>query len=164
MNEHLIPALDIPEQLRRAISDIDISAYNAAKHRIGTVLTSLAPHLVKRPVAFRVPRIADDKLSETEWRLFSDEEAARQDAENKGTDYQGLYVRDGSAIVSEWEPIETAPKDPDATFLVCAVGDERGPFVVRASILWQARKAGTPSHLGLSHLTHWMPLPAMPVT
>jgi hypothetical protein len=63
---------------------------------------------------------------------------------------------------NEWKPIETAPKEPEATFLVCAVGDDRGPFVVRADIMWQARKAGTPSHLGLSYLTHWMPLPAMP--
>lgn len=61
-----------------------------------------------------------------------------------------------------WQPIETAPKDPEATFLVCAVGDDRGPFVVRSDIMWQARKAGTPSHLGLSYLTHWMPLPEMP--
>ena len=36
----LSPA-DIPEQLRRAISDIDISAYNAAKFRINTVLAAL---------------------------------------------------------------------------------------------------------------------------
>lgn len=65
-------------------------------------------------------------------------------------------------LVGDWKPIEAAPKDPEATFLVCAIGDDRRPFVVRADIMWQARKAGTPSHLGLSHLTHWMPLPAMP--
>jgi len=61
-----------------------------------------------------------------------------------------------------WQPIETAPREPEAAFLVCAVGDPRGPFVVRSDILWQARKSGTPSHLGLSYLTHWMPLPAPP--
>ena len=119
-------------------------------------------YLVKRPVAFRVPRVVDDKLSETEWQLFDDERSARAEAYAKGAGYQGLYIRDGAAVVGEWEPIETAPKEPDATFLVCAIGDARGPFVVRADILWQARKAGTPSHLGLSYLTHWMPLPAMP--
>jgi hypothetical protein len=119
-------------------------------------------YLVKRPVAFRVPRAVDDKLSDTEWQLFADEKAAYEEAEAKGCDYQGLFVRDGTALVAEWEPIEMAPKEKDAMFLVCAVGDDRGPFVVRSDILWQARKAGTPSHLGLSYLTHWMPLPAMP--
>jgi hypothetical protein len=118
--------------------------------------------LAKRPVAFRVPRIVDDKLSDTKWQLFTDEEAAHAEAEAKGCDYQALFVRDGTALVAEWEPIETAPKEKDAMFLVCAVGDDRGPFVVRSDILWQARKAGTPSHLGLSYLTHWMPLPAVP--
>jgi hypothetical protein len=58
----------------------------------------------------------------------------------------------------KWQPIETAPKD--GTFLVCAVGDSRGPFVVSGTILWRAREAGTPGHLSLHHLTHWMPLPA----
>jgi hypothetical protein len=53
---------------------------------------------VKRPVAFRVPRIIDDKLSTTEWQLFTDEEAAYREAESKGCDYQALFVRDGTAI------------------------------------------------------------------
>jgi len=119
-------------------------------------------YLVKRPVAFRVPRIVDDKLSDTKWQLFTDEEAANAEAEAKGCDYQALFVRDGTAILGEWEPIETAPKEKDAMFLVCAVDDDRGPFVVRSDILWAARKTGTPHHLGLSHLTHWMPLPAPP--
>jgi len=47
----------------------------------------------KRPVAFRVPRVVDGVLSATEWQLFSDEEAARAEAEAKGCDYQGLYAR-----------------------------------------------------------------------
>lgn len=119
-------------------------------------------YLVKRPVAFRVPRVVDDRLSDSEWQLFADEKVAHDEADAKGCDYQGLFVRDGTAIVAEWEPIETAPKEPDAMFLVCAVGDDRAPFVVRADIMWQARKAGTPHHLGLSYLTHWMPLPAPP--
>ena len=122
-------------------------------------------YLVKRPVAFRVPRADPSTAGEmygVEWRLFGDEDAAREAAYDIGVEYQALFVRDGTAIVAEWEPIETAPKDKDAMFLVCAVGDRRGPFVVNAGILWQARQSNTPSHLGLSHLTHWMPLPATP--
>ncbi len=51
----------------------------------------------KRPVAFRVHRAIDDRLSTTEWRYFTDEAQAYAEAEALGTDYQGLYVRDGSA-------------------------------------------------------------------
>ncbi len=124
----------------------------------------MIPILVKRPVAFRIPRADADSagttLSETDWRYFSDEEAAYKAAEALGADYQALFVRDGSAIVAEWSPIEYAPKNPEATFLVCTAGDPREPFVVRADILWRARKALTPDHLNLSRLTHWMPLPA----
>lgn len=116
--------------------------------------------LCKRPVAFRVPRMVDDTLSDTEWQLFGDEKAAYDEAEAKGCDYQALFAREGTAIVAEWEPIGSAPTD--GLFLVCAVGDDRGPFVVNGQILWAARKEGTPSHLGLSHITHWMPLPAPP--
>jgi hypothetical protein len=124
-------------------------------------------YFIKRPVAFRVPRAdsaADGTTtSTTEWRLFSDERMAHEESEAiGGVGYQALFVRDGTAIVGEWQPIETAPKD--GSFLVCAVDDDRGPFVVSAQILWMARKENTPSHLGLSHLTHWMPLPASPVS
>lgn len=126
----------------------------------------MIPILVKRPVAFRIPRAsavsAGTTLSEVDWRYFSDEEAAYKAAEALGAEYQALFVRDGAAIIAEWSPIEYAPKGPGETFLVCALGDDRGPFVVRADILWQARQSGAPSHLGLSHLTHWMPLPAPP--
>lgn len=59
------------------------------------------PVLVKRAVAFRIPRIVDDKVSTTEWRYFSDEEQAYKEAEALGIDYQALYVRDGSAIVQD---------------------------------------------------------------
>jgi hypothetical protein len=123
--------------------------------------------LCKRPSAFRIPRAdsatAGQTISKTEYRYFTDEAEAYKEAEALNIDYQALFVRDGTAIVAEWEPIETAPKEKDALFLVCAAGDDRGPFVVRSDILWQARKAGTPSHLGLIHLTHWMPLPAPPI-
>jgi len=121
--------------------------------------------LAKRPVAFRIPRADHDTagttLSEKEWRFFADEEAAYKAAEALGTDYQALFVRDGEAIVAEWEPIGSAPTD--GSFLVCAAGDDRGPFVVSGQILWMARKENTPSHLSLSYVTHWMPLPAPPL-
>lgn len=120
--------------------------------------------LCKRPTAFRIPRADPETggttLSKTEWRYFDDEEAAYKEAEALGTDYQCLYVRDGT-VVAEWEPIGSAPTD--GLFLVCAVGDDRGPFVVNGQILWVARKENTPSHLSLHHITHWMPLPDPPV-
>lgn len=121
-------------------------------------------YFVKRPVAFRVPRADPSTAGEmygTEWRLFQDEQAAHDEAEALGVEYQALFNRDGTAIVAEWEPIGSAPTD--GLFLVCAVGDDRGPFVVSGQILWMARKENTPSHLGLSYVTHWMPLPAPPL-
>lgn len=47
---------------------------------------------VAKPVAFRVPRVIDDKLSKTEHRLFKDEDEARQAATEIGADYDGLYL------------------------------------------------------------------------
>ena len=122
----------------------------------------MASILCKRPVAFRIhrtdPDTAGTTISKTEWRYFTDEETAYNEAEQLGENYQCLYTRDGTAIVAEWEPIASAPVD--GLFLVCAVGG--GPFMVSGQILWMARKENTPSHLGLSHVTHWMPLPAPP--
>mgnify|MGYP001561535373 CR=1 FL=1 len=124
-------------------------------------------YLVKRPVAFRVPRTdpatAGETLSVTEWRLFNDEEAAYTEAAQLGTDYQALYARDGAAIVAEWETIETAPQGDDDFFLVCGLYDERRPFVMRGTILKMARLGNTPSHLSMHYLTHWMPLPTPPL-
>jgi hypothetical protein len=57
-----------------------------------------------RPVAFRVPRADPSTAGEmygTEWRLFGDEEAAREAAYDLGVEYQGLYVRDGSTVTSQ---------------------------------------------------------------
>ena len=62
----------------------------------------------------------------------------------------------------EWQPIETAPTGEDDFFLVCGVGDERSPLVIRGTILETARRPNTPSHLHLHWLTHWMPLPPKP--
>jgi hypothetical protein len=62
-------------------------------------MSANAPVLIKRPVAFRVPRAdpvtGGQTISATEWRLFNDE------AEAIDVDYQALFVRDGTAIVAE---------------------------------------------------------------
>jgi hypothetical protein len=68
---------------------------------------------------------------------------------------------DGVALQG-WQPIESAPVGDDDFFLVCGVGDDRSAFVVRGSILKNAHKANTPSHLHMHWLTHWMALPAPP--
>jgi hypothetical protein len=47
---------------------------------------------VARPVAFRVPRVVDDRISKTEFRLFDDEDEARRAACDIGADYDGLYL------------------------------------------------------------------------
>lgn len=127
----------------------------------------MTPILIKRPVAFRVQRMADygTTLSKTEWRYFADEAEANREADTVGADCQALYIRDGTAIVAEWEPIETAPKGEDDFYLVCSNRDLRAPFVVRGSILWgawSARSPTAPAHLSLDYLTHWMPLPPKP--
>lgn len=66
--------------------------------------------------------------------------------------------------MSEWQPIETAPTGDHDFYLVCTTDpdDPRSAFVVRGSILASARKTGTPKHLSLGYLTHWMPLPPKP--
>lgn len=119
-----------------------------------------APYFVKRPVAWRVKALYND------WQLFDDEEVANKHAIYCSPDakVEALYIRDGSAIVAEWQPIETAPTGQNDFFLVCCDNpkDERGPFVVRGSFLADTRATGTPKHLSLSHLTHWMAIPAKP--
>lgn len=65
--------------------------------------------LVKRPVAFRIPRVVNDNLSITEFRYFTDEAAAHAEALALDCEYQALFVRDGTAIVlSEEEALEAA--------------------------------------------------------
>jgi len=75
------------------------------------------PVFVKRPVAFRIPRVIDDKMSSTEWRYFTDEEAAYKEAEALGIDYQALFVRDGTAIIQESEFVEAATVERCAKIL-----------------------------------------------
>lgn len=73
--------------------------------------------LVKRPVAFRIPRVVDDKMSDTEWRYFTDEETAYKESEALGVDYQALFVRDGTAIVMDRSEIEAATVEACAKVL-----------------------------------------------
>ncbi len=60
-------------------------------HQNGTIYDA-AWRPVSRPVAFRVPRVVDDKISKTEFRLFDDEDEARRAACDIGSDYDGLYL------------------------------------------------------------------------
>lgn len=55
------------------------------------------PVLVKRPVAFRVKR-ADES---GDWRIFNDEQQAREEADQTDADMQALYVRDGTVITQD---------------------------------------------------------------
>lgn len=69
------------------------------------------PVLVKRPVAFRLPRVDGDRLSTTEWRYFNSEFLAQQEADALGIEYQALYVRNGDTItMSQEEALEDAIK------------------------------------------------------
>lgn len=64
----------------------------------------------------------------------------------------------GLMIVRGWQPIDGAPIG-DELFIVH--GDTR-TFVVRGSILENARLPSTPEHLSMRYLTHRMPLPEPP--
>lgn len=65
--------------------------------------------LVKRPVAFRIPRVVDDKISKTEFRYFNDEQTALTESDAIGVNYQALYVRDGNVVtLGEREALEFA--------------------------------------------------------
>lgn len=71
--------------------------------------------------------------------------------------------------MSEWQPIETAPKDGTVVYLYRQVGD----WKVRGHGYWEGGGIVSgwitqgfydpPGNLGLAHPTHWMPLPAPPV-
>lgn len=66
------------------------------------------PVLVKRPVAFRIPRVINDNLSTTEFRYFTDEAEARKEALALDCECQGLYVRDGTVTVQDGAEVEQA--------------------------------------------------------
>lgn len=65
-------------------------------------------------------------------------------------------------VPARWRTIESAPTGDDDFYLVCGVGDDRSPFVVRGSIFASARKHPAQHHLSMAWLTHWMPLPSKP--
>lgn len=110
---------------------------------------------MKRPVAFRVKDHADG------WLLCHDEEVANHEAEEMGGALvQGLYVRDGSPWPSDWQPIETRPRD-DSQFLACTEDGRVMIFngIILDRILTNDDRA--PKHLQFP-ATHWMPLPTPP--
>lgn len=69
-----------------------IEALRSANLHVTGNAAQLEKMPVARPVAFRVPRVIDDKISETEFRLFDDEEEARRAACCIGADYDGLFL------------------------------------------------------------------------
>ena len=60
--------------------------------------------------------------------------------------------------MSEWLPIESAPKD--ASLFLAATSDGR-MMIWRADLLARAMDMSTPDHLTFP-ATHWMPLPSPP--
>ncbi len=78
-------------------------------------------------------------------------------------------VPDEPAPESQWQPIETAPKDQRAIFWVRPGTEEDGDFYVYSSGKPIISHCEAFIHVGLSdtwsslHVaTHWMPLPAPP--
>ena len=62
--------------------------------------------------------------------------------------------------MTDWQPIETAPKDG---FLIVWSPDFPDiPAVFRADIFHHARDHQTPKHLSVRHFTHWMRPPEPP--
>lgn len=87
---------------------------------------------VARPVAFRVPRVVDDKISKTEFRLFDDEDEARQAACDIAADYDGLYlVADRrAAFFAQPRPADLAQPaltQEELADFICEVEDRLGP-------------------------------------
>ena len=64
----------------------------------------------------------------------------------------------------DWQPIETAPTEPDTRMLVCAGGEVvigyRNSFY-EGSPWWHSEDEG-PLSWGAIEPTHWMPLPPPP--
>ena len=103
---------------------------------------------MKRPVAFRVPRSdparAGEVLSATEWQLFTSEDEASATADAKGCDYQGLYVRDGTAITLDRDQvaadvIEQCAKLLDATADEQEATNKKYPDHAKAYASWVDR-------------------------
>lgn len=66
--------------------------------------------------------------------------------------------------MSEWQPIETAPRDGDTRFLGCDASEQYWPHVYFYAG-WEDENKPVWSMAGeyfTNDLTHWMPLPEPP--
>lgn len=109
---------------------------------------------MKRPVAFRVPRVVDDEASKTEFRLFSDEADARQAAHEINQDYEGLYLVADRQL---WRPIDTMPSDD---VQVIAATDDGRVMIWSSEILSRVMSGAQPFHLQFP-ATRWMPVESL---
>lgn len=65
------------------------------------------------------------------------------------------------AAKPQWQPIETVPKDGDASVLIVTAGGRM--MVISTQVLRTSMETDTPAHLTLNP-THWMALPEPPAT
>lgn len=63
--------------------------------------------------------------------------------------------------MSEWQPIETAPKDETLVLAVNSKGTQRVCWWAHGGWVFYQKYAGP--HSELLGVTHWMPLPAPPL-
>jgi len=101
--------------------------------------------LVKRPVAFRVPRTVPSLKAAVglEWTYFTDETQANREAEARGADCQGLYVRDGTPLVAD------APAG--------ALRKAMRRLLLSAKLLQQNSEGCATNHYGNDHEIHGLP-------
>lgn len=104
---------------------------------------------LKRPVAFRVPRIVDDVASVTQFRLFTDEQEAQAAADELNLDYDGLYLVGDRNL---WQHIETLPSED--TEVIAATDDGR-VMIWSSAILSRVMSGVQPFHLKFP-ATRWM--------
>ena len=101
--------------------------------------------LANHPVAFRV-RLAGVRLNNREtWTITGDEEEAKRLADACGTEYQALYIRDGTPMAVEKgeHPLSDVAKSDIDTIVANAVAAERERIIGRIALL--AKKWANPN-------------------